>query len=497
MGVIARQTLLSSFVNYTGVLIGFFSSIYIFPLEFELYGTIQYWIATATILSPVLSMGSTALVNKYFPYFKANEIPGFLGMIFLITGATIFVATTLILIAGLALSDSSFLDGIGVLNDNFSGVIVLSIVMIFFNILQLHIANSLKIVLPEIYGKIVFRVFLSGIILLVYFDLLEMRWALPGLIIFHLVGIILLVAYSIRLNQFHFRGFKWSKLPKNVRKDIRNFWIFGGFNQLGAMVAMKIDLFMIGSMIDDKSSVGIYSIFLFLSNIIVMPLNSINQVAAPIISTSFDKGDMENINSIYKKSSDTMLIFGSILLVTIWFNLYHFLDVMKNGNELLPFVGVFFFLGCTKLFDLGTSVNNLVIVYSKWYRYNLLFLVLMSVLNIILNIPLISYFGIQGAALATFISIVVYNLIKMVFIYKKMNVHPFSIDTLKILSLFIVGFAISSFCQHIKLFNEPIFNLAFFSMICGVVLTLTYYIINVSKEFNDMIDSLIFNKFKK
>jgi O-antigen/teichoic acid export membrane protein len=55
-------------------------------------------------------------------------------------------------------------------------------------------------------------------------------------------------------------------------------------------------------------------------------------------------------------------------------------------------------------------------------------------INIILNILLVPVFGIAGAAFATLLGYLVYNLSVNTFIYKYINIHPFSIDLFKVLA---------------------------------------------------------------
>jgi len=88
-----------------------------------------------------------------------------------------------------------------------------------------------------------------------------------------------------------------------------------------------------------------------------------------------------------------------------------------------------------KLLNLAASTNNEIINYSKFYRANLVFLLILAFINIVLNIYLIPKYGISGAAFATLASFIIFNLLKLIFIKVKFGFLPFSKNTLKLLLL--------------------------------------------------------------
>ena len=71
-----------------------------------------------------------------------------------------------------------------------------------------------------------------------------------------------------------------------------------------------------------------------------------------------------------------------------------------------------------------SGLNAQIIINSKYYRYDLytsLFLVLSQYQLILFLIP---KYGINGAAMATAISIFLFNLIRLILIKIKMGMHP-------------------------------------------------------------------------
>jgi O-antigen/teichoic acid export membrane protein len=90
-----------------------------------------------------------------------------------------------------------------------------------------------------------------------------------------------------------------------------------------------------------------------------------------------------------------------------------------------------------------TGINGTIIVNSKYYRYDLYTNVILVSTTVITNYFLILKYGIDGAAMATAISISLFNLIRLILIKVKMNMHPFSLQTIKtIVLIFVMFFAL-------------------------------------------------------
>ena len=130
-----------------------------------------------------------------------------------------------------------------------------------------------------------------------------------------------------------------------------------------------------------------------------------------------------------------------------WFN-------GDSGNEVKYEGGkwVVFYIAIAQLFSMANGINGTIIMNSKYYKYDLYTNVVLVFVTIITNYllipessPLSSYgiVGINGAAFATAISVLLFNLIRLILIKVKMNMHPFSLQTIKtILLLFAMFFTL-------------------------------------------------------
>jgi O-antigen/teichoic acid export membrane protein len=101
---------------------------------------------------------------------------------------------------------------------------------------------------------------------------------------------------------------------------------------------------------------------------------------------------------------------------------------------------VVFLIGLGKLFDVAFSINSEILVFSKFYRFNLILTIAMSALIILLNLIMIPIYGIEGAAGASAIVMLLFNLVKYMFLKIRLGLEPFSRETLKILGVGILTF---------------------------------------------------------
>lgn len=112
--------------------------------------------------------------------------------------------------------------------------------------------------------------------------------------------------------------------------------------------------------------------------------------------------------------------------------------MLPTHDSLIASVPVILILGFNVLINMGTGFNGEIITYSKYYKFNIIAIAILVVLNISLNFLFLSYFklGIESVAFASLLSLVGFNLAKLIFIYKKFGLLPFDLSYLKVVSIF-------------------------------------------------------------
>jgi O-antigen/teichoic acid export membrane protein len=234
-------------------------------------------------------------------------------------------------------------------------------------------------------------------------------------------------------------------------------------------------------------NVAYYGVAIYIASVIGVPARSMHQITNPITAKLLNDNDNDGLNELYKKSSLNLFIIGGLIFLLIVLNinqLYELIPEKFSGGLLVVFI-----VGIAKLADNIIGNNNAILFNSDYYKVVLVLGVLLAITTVILNLILIPKFGINGAAFATFISIVAYNVSKLIFVYSKFNMSPFTSNTGKTLVLILVLIALFYFWDFTF---HPILNIALKSMLIGLSYVTVVYSLTLSEDI-----SKILNRFLK
>jgi O-antigen/teichoic acid export membrane protein len=231
-----------------------------------------------------------------------------------------------------------------------------------------------------------------------------------------------------------------------------------------------------------------------MASVIDMPSQAISKIASPIISKSWTEENPGEISSIYKKSSIVNQIVGSFIFLGIWVNLEHLFGISSKPEAFIGASSIFLVLGTAKLFDGILGVNSQIIAYSQAYKYNLYFLVFLALISVVTNFLLIPVYGILGAAIATFISLVAFNIIKLIFLKLKYGMQPFSKSTIIVFLLFLATALIS---MIIPVINNHFFAIIIKSSLILFLFVPGIYFLKVSDDINHALDKYGIERVKR
>ena len=506
MGIIKRQAIKQSIVNYLGVVIGAISVVFIYPLAMETVGLARFLIDTATLTAPFLLLGFGGVTIKFFPEFKTEdgENNGFLSFILSIPAISVLLFSVLALVFRSPIQ--AYLERTNKeesTQEFWIYFIPIAICLAFFQLLYNYSTNYGRITVPAIFQNFI-KIVLPTVVLLWYYDLIDLPilvWALVANFIIALAAII----FYLNKNGYLKFGGKWNHLTTDRRRRVFSYALFSLFGGIGSVLAFRIDSFMISTLIDLQSN-GAFTIAAFIGNAIAIPTNAVNQISSPILTKAIRESDFEEVNKIYKGASINLLAVGLMLFVLVACsveNLFQLMPFKEEWTDDPAFIkqGVIIVLlvGFARIIDMATSVNNPIINFSPYYRFGLYAILILGIFNIFTNLFFIKTLelGIIGVALATLVALSLYNLVKLIFIYWKFGIHPFSFTTLKLLLFaglaFMAAFFIPS--SGTSMWNI-ILDIAIKSIIViGVYLPLILRF-KVSPDINAFAAELI-NRFRK
>jgi len=279
------------------------------------------------------------------------------------------------------------------------------------------------------------------------------------------------------------------------------FTLLGG---IGYLLTTKIDIVMLPAF-EGLRQTAVYTIAILIATLMEIPKRTLTQAVTSTLSFAIKDNDQSKINELYKKTSINLFIFGSILFLLLWANIDDIFVLIPKGDIYGAGKIVLFLFLLGRLLDLLSGINSEIILYSKYYKYSLVFMVFLGIITVITNLIFIPVYGILGAAVATLLSIVIYMLARIVFVWVKFKIHPFSSSTLLsilffILILFIVVEGNNSFTNILNnLFNinnyyiSSILNIIIRSLLLTAITIFLFIKFNVSEDFTN----LVFNTFDK
>ena len=436
MGVVLYQSRLNSYILTIGFILGAVYTIFIVPRLFnenpEQWGLIQLLLYYAQIISMFVLFSQPSAIIKFYPeYHRKRASSELIGLSFVLTFILLCIFSFIWILFG---ESMYFEDDPRLYHTYYLILIPILAGNVFFELIGAYSRIRHRTVLHFFLGNSLQKVgFFIALIIMLF-----TRFSFPILIVL-VVAIFLLKPIIILIDLFKAKMapsmtlFSFKKLNIGKILDYSAFGLFGG---IAYILIMRVDSIMIGNLLG-LDYLAYYSIPVFLVSAMGIPEKALAQISLPVISSLHAADDFKGIEIIYKKASVNQFVLGGIIFLLIWISIAVLMQILgeKFGNT----TWAFFFLGVGKLVDLLTSANGQILNVSEKYRYNLVLQVLLMVLTVALNYMLIPLLGINGAALATALSIIVYNILKTYLIYKWYRIHPFSSSLIRILVFFVLS----------------------------------------------------------
>lgn len=198
------------------------------------------------------------------------------------------------------------------------------------------------------------------------------------------------------------------------------FVTISGLNVLGT----SLGIIMLGSM-SGASAAGIFGITNTAAALIALPLLAINTPLAPAISSAFSNGNKAEIQRLATKSArGAVLLCLPLALVYVLFG-ETFLGMF--GEEFTAGYTTLLILTAGQVFNAALGSVGVLLQMTGHERDVVLALATAVVLNIVLNLVLIPYWGVEGAAVGTAANLVVWNTILLVRVQRRIAIRPTAI----------------------------------------------------------------------
>jgi O-antigen/teichoic acid export membrane protein len=445
MATIQKQSILSSIIITVGFAFGALNILILFPkwLSGEQSGLTRVFNDFGMIAATFASLGILPVVYKFVPYYRRyhtpekNDLPtivlavGLVGCLMVLFGFFVFKP---FIIGIWGIKSSLFVDYYFLMIPFFCCYLFFQLFEAFGYHAQLSVlANGLREAVPRIYTTII--VLLLGFSI-IQFDLFIVLFAFLYAIPMLALGL------AIRRKGFFPVQTTISATSRRLRPHMIRFGGFVFITSVISVVAQVTDTLFLAALKEFRFAF-IFSTISFLGNVLEVPMRSITGGSIPVLAEYWRANNLSGIASIYRKSAMNLLIVGITLGGCIIACTNNFIAFMPRGKgyELIFWPVVIIIL--TKLVNLGTGLNSLIILTSNLWRFDLISNIVLLAITIPANYFLIKAFGLYGAAFSGLLSMTIYNLIRFIFIYRKFGIQPFSLNNLWVLLLGIAATAIT------------------------------------------------------
>ncbi len=482
MGIIINQSIKNMVTTYVGFGIGAINTLFLFTyfLSKEYYGLVSFLLSAANLIWPFLVFGVHSTLIKFFTSYRTRGdqdrllnlvliIPaivglfmGFLGFIFYnqllfyFEGENDLVQPYIWLIFVIALSTAYF--------------------EVFFSWSKIYYKSTFGNLMKEVFHRICIS------LLLIAFYL---KWISVETFIYSISGVFLLrtklmalYAFSLHRPRFNF------KFPKNLSPVLK----YSSLILLAASVAtvlLDLDKVMIEHYLPIEN-VAIYGIAVYIATVISVPQKAMHQITNPMTAEMLNKKDKAGLKDLYKKSSLNLLIISGLIFIWIISNVKALYQLIPEEYEIS--ILIVLLISLVKLYDNLLGNNNSILFNSDYYRIVLGVGVFLVIVAFLLNMVFIPRFGIEGAAIASFLAFAAYNTSKIYIVFTKFRIHPFTHKSFWAI-LLTASFSVGFYFLEIPL--SPVISILVKGMISGVLYLYLVYTFRLSEDINALVGRLL------
>ncbi|GEP51239.1 polysaccharide biosynthesis protein [Flavobacterium noncentrifugens] len=482
MGIVQSQSIKNTIITFFGFGIGAVNALFLYTnfLGKLHYGVVAYVLSAANILMPLMAFGVHNTLIRFYAHCKdEKEREEFLTFMLVMPLAFIIPLLGIIFFFEQPISD--FLAKENPMLRSFLWLIpVVGFCMGYFEIFYAWVKVHMQSVFGNFISEVVVRVTIMVLLFAVYFGWISKTAFVYAVAVAYLLQLVAMQIYAVYVKMPVFRFV----VPHNV-KSIFGYSMFIILSGSVAVMLLDFDKVMIPAY-RNISDNALYSVAIFIATVIAVPSRAMTQIIYPITAKLMAQGKHDELNDLYKKSAINLQVIGGLVMLYIFLNIkemYHLIPKDYSGG-----IAVVFMIGLSKFYDVILGNNNAIIFNSRYYRSVLLFGLLLVFLMIVLNMVFIPLYGIEGAALATLLSVLVYNTIKLLFVVRNMDLYPFTNKTVQsfgIISVCFVVFYFWDFPFH------PIVNIALKSGLITVFYVVANYRLAVSEELNVIVRTML------
>ncbi len=426
-----KQTVLGTVFSYAGIILGAFYMLFIIPGLFDAvpgnYGALLLIVNYAGLFLIFSSLATPLSVIKFSPLYSGKERSELLS--FLLSINTIGLLCSFLVFYLYSQHAPIFitLEGEQVNISYFFYPVLCSITL--FSFFESYCHTLLKVAVPAFLNNTFTRFWFFAVLLLYYYETIGFKtftYLYFGQFIASFLGLLFFV-WTIKKDEFRF-SFKLHKDYKTILK----YMLYALPATSVAVIVTKIDVVMIGRILGE-AEVAFYGYAIYFMTVLLTPKNILMQTARSIFSKNFQTQSLQEFQPQYHKISFAFILTTLSIFIAIMINMNDLMAILgdKFGSNETKYA--IFILGLGRVIEALFVSNYAVLEYSKYYKKILNFEVGSLIVVVVLNLLLIPYWGIVGAATSSACVFIGNGLLKSIFVYRKLRLIPIEKSSLVII----------------------------------------------------------------
>ena len=447
------------------------------------YGIISLGFAITLFLSTITMMGLKTVIVRYISFYQAKKdnkkIKG-----------TILSSIKISLPISIVFMISLFLlsDKISLLF--FHNVRLIPILKLFSITIPFIVLSNIFLQVILSYKRIEYQIGIKEITenivkLILTFIVIYLGYNLFGVAIAYVISIIftfILSFYFMQKKCFNIldNKIKSTNFSKTLLKI--SFPLF--FADIFTLIIKWMDVFLLG-FFRSTSEVGIFNVALSTASLLVLVPTGIMALFLPVITRLYSKGNVNEIKEITIRTSKWIFFANFPIFILLLIFSKQILNIMF-GQEYVAGSTALLILIFAYLLHSITHVNSSILVMLKKTKIIFLVGIIITILNIILNLLLIPKYGIVGGAMAMSFSLILNYIIYSILVYKITKIFTNWITYLKFFASGILSFLV------IYLIKVKIENTIINLIILCLAFCIIYFILSILFKSFDEQDKNIF-----
>jgi O-antigen/teichoic acid export membrane protein len=401
----------------------------------------------ALLFASFAQLGTSQIADRFFPHFRNEDKKhnGFLGFLLLYPLIGFLLLCILLIIFKQSII-GFYQNKAPQLTQYFYFVLPLTFFTMYQNIMESYSRIHLRIVVPTITRELFLKLFNSLTIVLLAIHVIDLSGFVNLMILSYALAVVILFFYIRHLGKL-FLTLNLTAFDHSTLKEMLTYGAYIILGGIGVLLATRIDVLMLPAY-SGLNNTAVYVIATFMVTVIEIPKRSISQITIPLLSQASKENDTSKILELYQKTSLNQLLAGGFLFLGVWCNIDEIFNLIPKADIYREGKYVVLLLGVSKLIDMATGNNGEIILYSKFYRFALVSILLLAFMTIFSNRLLIPLYGINGAAIATALSIFIFTLVKFIFVWIKFGMQPYTAKTGVAMLIFISIYLTTRLLPH-------------------------------------------------